>query len=274
MFETILDFLCAGTLARSKARRISVQAKAREDKYATALDKAKHAAQGILGRLDAKQQLLRDALAESTALGLQRLVAAAASETSTAAEAQRLDLIVPKPIDGDGRRVPSPLWRMVLSGVLGALLGFMLLLIAVAAGWDDRLPAVTWALLVLPAVLLVLRAGSRQGAQALTKAHHYQEQVAEFATEVNKFIELLPGIQKAAAMSSMACELIQSKLRERQETLMPVLTDTVNAAKLLREVLDMALLNQDGALLDGVIEKLHKKRHQITDFGLHLAHQA
>lgn len=72
-------------------------------------------------------------------------------------------------------------------------------------------------------------------------------------------------------MSMRLNEALATRMHAREAELEEVARDTVNAAILLKDVLNTALLNEEGAFLGEIIEQLHGQKERIAGFADRIA---
>lgn len=106
----------------------------------------------------------------------------------------------------------------------------------------------------------------RTAKQNLTAVLKFSCDISIFETSVNIFIERARDTIAMSRNALIAINLANEQTVEEKDKLMVITKDTVNAASLLREITEMSLLDADGGLLSGVIDKIREKQNGVNAF--------
>jgi hypothetical protein len=121
------------------------------------------------------------------------------------------------------------------------------------------------------ALVAVMFAGLAQGRRALATAREHETLARQWQKQAASYVRKTERIRRFAAMSVRLNEALATRMHAREAELEEVARDTVNAAILLKDVLNTALLNEEGAFLDEVIEQLHGQKQRIAGFADRIA---
>lgn len=233
------------------------------------------AAQGTLdqwktkavNRLDALDQK-RQATYESSVQPFLQLYATAGKRLSDRApqggQASRFAANAPT-LNAPGG-VKSASKGIAAGAVTGIVMGAAIAMLAQPLAVELRLPIAIGTTIVAGTLLSMLAAYKTAKANYLA-AIAYSSQAAEFDHDVKRFTD---GVQEIAAKCDQAIAVIDdlaSNTDKEEQKMRTVLTDTANAAVLLRQILEMPLLDGDGALLADVVNNLQKQKARIQELG-------
>lgn len=269
MDAAIQDFITGGSRKRRSARKISAASLLLAEQATVRADAADRQARTALEAFETE----RASVFAQHVVGQDRLYALAKMESPgvlSPAEVARLHKPVLVVTEQD---VLPAILAIAFGAVVGALVGW-LVAFALAKAGNDGQSALEVPAIVLLGLACALRAGQVQANWTLRAAIRYAEQVRKFDGNVKAFTELVGRICKGVGLRSHITKQLTAQLLEKRQNLNKVVMDAVNTAKLLRDVLDIALVNEEGALLDDVIAKLHGQRSRIGLLDTSLASQA
>ncbi|QZA82251.1 hypothetical protein [Deefgea piscis] len=167
---------------------------------------------------------------------------------------------VPKPING----MPG----IIGGGVLSAGLSF--LIVNSSGVTTFSAPGLELIFIVFATLLGALLTGVIGGVKALhdTKKYHGHAQLLmkDIQLSSNEMLEIQEAIKK---LSPVICQQ-ERHVDQSTNKLHELVVDATNAARLLKDILNTSLLNGEGALLEGIIEQLHKQKSDVTDYAAKL----
>lgn len=160
--------------------------------------------------------------------------------------------------------ISGNLTRMLTGVLMGALVGGLCGFAASQAGLLSASVA------ALPAVVLalvgMLLTGAQEGRQHFELSDRFARNGQAFISELNVQQAQIRQIhQHADTMSSVILRL-GAELTSTSGSMHGVVADAANAAVLLKDILRMPLLNEEGALLEHVVEQLRDRAESIDAF--------
>ena len=124
---------------------------------------------------------------------------------------------------------------------------------------------------VIVGVLLSMRSAYRTAKINYDIAQNYKVDADKFDNKVKKFISdtrYLPAECKAAVAS---IELVSKDVREELTKLNQISNESERIATLLRHILEMPILDVDGALIPEVIDQIEQGQKDIQQLCIELA---
>lgn len=222
-----------------------------EQKVRTALEDHDAQRRAISGAMTAVHPLYRLA-------GLSRPASAADAETV------RLPTLA---LDQQVRPAkPALLPKLAAGAVAGMLIAGLPVYLSGVADLVTMGPAI-----VIGGVLGTMVGGMLQGRAALELARKQEAIAGEWRKRVEQHVARLERIRATAMQSMQLAAAMERRVEARRSELDDVARDTTNAAVLLKDVLNTALLNEEGAFLDDVIERLQGQRQSVARFAERVA---
>lgn len=123
------------------------------------------------------------------------------------------------------------------------------------------------------ALLLSMGAACRVAQANVRRAAVHQDQARRYDAAADAFAARASAVHQGADDACRAIELLGDKADAARADLQPALMDAANAAVLLRKVLEMALLDGDGALMPNIMASLVEHKASIQAFGHQIAAQ-
>lgn len=120
-------------------------------------------------------------------------------------------------------------------------------------------------------VLLSMMAGLTVAKKNYSAACEYAEKAAGFEESVEIFNGQAKAIVLMSQEAGVVIEELSSHTSVAVEQLTTLVRDSANAASLLRKILEMPILDGEGALLNGVVEQLHERKGDVHELSLKLS---
>ncbi|WP_056441120.1 hypothetical protein [Massilia sp. Root335] len=258
----MMDYLSAGARLRSTASAMMEAARHQMSDARSSCETTRNGTRKSLSVLDEQRRLVSAELA--TVSPLYRLAGLDNPGPVAGAETERLPAIL---LDEGGLpSVPSaPLWLAIgalAGGAIGAVAVFAAE-ISASYGWIAAVPG--------GALAAGMLAGMIHGRRAVYVAREHEALGRQWHKEAASFVQKTDRVRRFAAMSTRLNASLATRMHAREAELEEVARDTVNAAILLKDVLNTALLNEEGAFLDEVIEQLHGQKERIAGFADRIA---
>jgi hypothetical protein len=263
--EMILDFVSAGAKLRSTASAMSQEAAYCMDEARRRCKDAEHATRTQLAELD---ELRRQVSGELVgAYPLYRLAGLHNLGLAAEGDANRLP---PVAVDAASLPAAPSASRWLAGGALGGgAIGAVSVFVA------GLVAPLGWAVgIVSGGLMAIALAGLVQGRKAVAVAHEQQRVAQQWQERAASHVRQFDRIRKGATLSMQLTTVRERRLRLHQSELEDIAFDTTNAAKLLKDVLNTALLDEEGAFLDGVIQELHGQKERIAGFAGRIAAEA
>lgn len=253
----MVDYLSAGARLRTAANAMMQAAGHHMSDARRNCETMGNEARKSLSELDEQRQLVSAELA--TVSPLYRLAGLDNPGPAAGAESERLPAVL---LDEGGLpSVPSaPLWLAIGASVGGAIGAIAAFVSGITAPYG-------WVAAVLGGALAAgMLAGVVQGRRAVAVAREHEALGRQWQKEAASFVQKADRVRRFAAMSMRLNATLARRTQACEAELEEVARDTVNAAVLLKDVLNTALLNEEGAFLDEVIEQLHGQKERIAGF--------
>ncbi|POB00461.1 hypothetical protein C2134_01540 [Chromobacterium sinusclupearum] len=262
----LANFLGAGRLDRKTAQCMRLEAMAAINEAQAKLAEARREASAVLDEYhEHKEMVYREHVAGFS--GAYALIDKSARSSYVAQSeslklAKALEAPEPPPLPSS---ITNIIGGLCLGGVLGGLLGYGLLAADVLGG--AFAPAVIGVLAGVLSFALAMRAGAIAGAQHKDATRHFiAGELAQYMFEVDRKIHSLDKVAPSVVAMKIDIEHLDGTLtRMVEQVLDPLLGDSFNACDLLIAILDTPLLDGEGALMGGVIEKLQKQRVDVGE---------
>nr|WP_314545466.1 hypothetical protein [uncultured Massilia sp.] len=256
-----MNFIGAGAPQRRAAQDVLAQARAGMDEARRSSDAATEETRALLADLDTQRRQVAERLSHLQPLyELARLRDPGASAANDAARQPGLSFdaaALPS--------VPSAAAWLAVGALAGAGIGAG---VAFAAGTA----AAAWAGAAAVCGLAgLLTGGALQGNKTATVAGRHAALAQQWQERAAQHVAALERIRHGAVLSMRLTAALERRLLAQETQLESIAMDTTNAAVLLKDVLNTALLNEEGAFLDGVIGQLHGQQQRIAGFAGHLA---
>lgn len=256
------NLLNAGATLRTTASSMLQAARSSVGETRLKCDVADRDVHKTLSDLDVKRRLVSERLL--TAYPLYRLAGLVNPGLPAPADAVRL----PK-LAFDEPALPTmpsaSLW-IVAGALAGAALG------AAVCFFGGTASPVAWgAAMASSALIGLMLAGSLQGQKVFSTARQYTASAEKWQERAVSHIAQIERIGKGAALSAQLTATLGSRVQSRETELEAIALDTTNAAVLLKDVLNTALLNEDGSFLEDVVDQLHGQKKRIADFAGQIA---
>lgn len=120
-------------------------------------------------------------------------------------------------------------------------------------------------------ILLSMMASYKVAERNYSAARKYAEEVTAFEESVEVFNGQAKAIILMSQEAGVVIEALSSNTGVVVEQLTAVVRDSINAASLLRKILEMPILDGEGALLNGVIEQLNERKGDVDELSLQLS---
>lgn len=258
----IVDFITAGATLRRKTAALFADARSSMSESRERCRIAEVDARAVLEELDAQRRRVAGDLV--TAYPLYRLAGLRNPGLAAEGDSGRLQAMA-----FDETSLPaspsSSVW--LAAGALGgAASGAALIL---AGGFPD--PAAWAAGIVGGAVAGLVISGLTHARKTLAVACQHLALAQQWRERASAHVLGIEEIRRGAMLSMQLCAAHELRVRSRQLELEDIALDTTNAAKLLKDVLNTALLNEEGAFLEDVIEQLHGQKERIAGFAGQIA---
>ncbi|AIO73208.1 hypothetical protein [Burkholderia multivorans] len=260
----LANLLGAGRLDRKAAQCMHQHASTTLAGIAGSLEKAKGAAKAAFDEYhDYKDRIYREKVVGFT--GVYKLLALSRSTHYVPAESEALKLPLTPDVPAV-RALPSSAGKVILAlclgGVLGGAVGYGLEATGIVVGLNAL------AVIAIPAALAAIASAMVGGVSAAAKqreaAHEFLEDTAMFMTNADQHIRDLEMVPTCLALLKDDIEQLESTLDHMvEQQLDPILEDASNACQLLTDLIDTPLLDGEGALMDGVIEKVQAYRRSV-----------
>ncbi|MBP4049681.1 hypothetical protein J9978_09230 [Chromobacterium violaceum] len=262
----LANFLGGGRLDRKTAQRMRADALAAINEAQAKLAEARREAATVLDEFhEHKEMVYRKHVADFS--GAYALIDKSArssyfAQTESLKLAKALEAPEPPPLPSSIAKI---IGGLCLGGVLGGVLGYGLLAADVLGG--AFAPVVIGVLAAVPGLALAMRAGASAGVRLKDATRHFiAGELMQYLLEADKQIHDLGEVATSVtAMKTGIEHLIGTLTRMVEEVLDPLLEDSFNACDLLTTILDTPLLDGEGALMEGVIEKLHAQRADVGE---------
>jgi len=124
---------------------------------------------------------------------------------------------------------------------------------------------------IFSGILFTMLAGYQAAKKNYSAACEYAEKAASFEKSVDDFSGSLKAIISMSQKSTGDIEELSSHTRTVVEQLTVIVRDSANAASLLRKILEMPILDGEGALLSGVVEQLNERKRDVHGLSLQLS---
>jgi hypothetical protein len=258
----MMDYLSAGARLRTAANAMIQAARHQMSDARCRCETTGNETQKSLSALDEQRRLVSAEL--TTVCSLYRLAGLDNPGPAAGAETERLPAIL---LDEGGlRHVPSaPLWLAIGASVGGAIGAVAVFVSGITASYG-------WIVAVVGGALVAgMLAGVVHGRRALAVAREHEALGRQWQKEAASYVQKAERVRRFAAMSMRLNAALATRMQAREAELEEVARDTVNAAILLKDVLNTALLNEEGAFLDEVIEQLHGQKERIAGFADRIA---
>lgn len=256
----VMNFIGAGAPQRRAAQDVLAQARTGMDEARCSSDAATEETRALLADLDTQRRQVAERLSHLEPLyALARLCDPGAPAANDAARQPGLSF------DASALpSVPSAAAWLAVGALAGAGIGAG---VAFAAG-----AAAAWAGVAAVCGLAgVMTGGALQGTRMASVAGRHAALAQQWQERAAQHVAALERIRHGAVLSMRLTAVLESSLLAQETQLESIAMDTTNAAVLLKDVLNTALLNEEGAFLDGVIGQLHGQQQRIAGFAGHLA---
>jgi hypothetical protein len=261
----ILDFVSAGAKLRSTANAMSQEAAYSMDEARRRCKHADDATRTQLAELDVLRRQVSGELVR--AYPLYRLAGLHNPGLAAEGDANRLPLVA---FDVASLPAAPSASRWLAGGALGGGV------IGAASVFVGGLAVPLWwaAGIASGALVATALAGLVQGRKAGVVAREQQRVAQQWEERAAAHALQSDRIRKGATLSMQLTTARRRRLSLRQGELEDIAFDTTNAAKLLKDVLNTALLDEEGAFLEGVIQELHGQKERIASFAGQIASEA
>jgi hypothetical protein len=258
----MMDYLGAGAPLRRAASAMLAAARDLMNEARRSCEASERATRESLSELDQKRKQASSELV--TVSSLYRLAGIDNPGPVDGAETERLPTVR---LDESGLpSVPSALLWIAIGASGGGSAGAAAVLAAGGAA------PFGWITVALGGALVAgMFAGLAQGTRALAAARQHEALARQWQKQATSYVREADRVRRFAAMSVGLTGALATTLHAREAELEEVARDTVNAAILLKDVLNTALLNEEGAFLDEVIEQLHGQKERIAGFADRIA---
>lgn len=262
----LANFLGVGRLDRQAAKRMHRHASAALAGVASRLDEAKGKAKAAFeAHHDYKERIYREKVAGFT--GAYALLALSRSTHYGPAISEALKLPLTPNVPAV-RALPSSAGQIIAGLCLGGVLGGAARYGLVATGIlvSVNAPAVIGTLAALPAIALAMAGGVKAAAKQREVAREFLADTAMFMMKADQHIrdlEMVPACLEVLKADIKQFEGTLDHMVEQQ--LDPILEDASNACQLLTDLIDTPLLDGEGALMDGVIEKVQAYQKSVSE---------
>ncbi|WP_175930194.1 MULTISPECIES: hypothetical protein [unclassified Burkholderia] len=266
-----LNLLGAGALDRKATKRIRRHCLAASTQANEKLSAAKQIAASALTEFEAhKATLFRQKVKNFT--GAYSLIDKC--ERSAYVEPSDCEKVTRDEPQPSFPAMPSGALKIVggflLGGAVGGAIGYGLLAAGVLAA--HTIPVALVALCMLAGLALAMPIGVKHASRQRDAAREAGKLIARngLASEIR--LRDLEKVGSGVAMMRTEIERLSDVLSTTETaTLDPVLEDGSNACTLLLAVLDTPLLDGEGALMAGVIEKLHGQNAEVGELQRRMA---
>ncbi|PRG37117.1 hypothetical protein C6T52_12570 [Burkholderia multivorans] len=258
------NLLGAGRLDRKAAQRMHQHASTALAGIAGSLEKAKGEAKAAFDEHhDYKGRIYREKVAGFT--GAYKLLALSRSAHYGPAESEALKLPLTPDVPAV-RALPSSAGRIILAlclgGVLGGAVGYGVEGTGIVVGVNAL--AVIGILAALAAIASAMVAGVSAAAKQREAAREFLGDTTAFVANADQHVHDLEMVPACLALLKADIEQLESTLDHMvEQQLDPILEDASNACQLLTDLIDTPLLDGEGALMDGVIEKVQAYRKSV-----------
>ncbi|HDR9277441.1 TPA: hypothetical protein QDB24_005581 [Burkholderia vietnamiensis] len=269
---TLANLLGAGRLDRKAAQRMHQHASAALAGVAGSLEKAKGEAKAAFEEHhDYKDRIYREKVAGFT--GVYKLLSLSRSTHYRPAISEALKLPLTPNVPAV-QALPSSTGKIIaglcLGGVLGCAAGYGLVATGILVGVNA--PAVIGTLAALAAIALAVVGGIKAAAKQREVAREFLGDTAMFVMSADQHVSDLEMVPACLAVLKADIRQLEGTLDHVvEQQLDPILEDASNACQLLTDLIDTPLLDGEGALMEGVIEKVHAYRKSVSEMQNRLA---